>query len=490
MKRRLQAEHRIRAHALLQLLGLYLLLSCFALGSASIANAAMGLPGNLPEKPGKNARALHAILSRIADQRAEVVSIQRELVSRPALSPAWGGTGEDDKARWIESWLRSRGLPSAERLDSPDERVPSTVRPNLILRHPGFTGRTLWIVGHLDVSPPGPEEMWTGSPWALRIDGDTIYGRGVEDNHQSIVAGLLLYEALVREKLTPPLGLGLLYTAGGKEYPRKHGLEHVLHARPELIKPFDLVVVNDYGNNEGSVIEVAEKGLLSVKVTAIGRQAHAAFTHEGVNALHAGAVFIASLSTLRDHFSKINSLFTPDVSTFTATAPAGSTCAINQIPGQFVFHLDCRYMPGYTEKDVENAIRALADAVEKKCGASFRLETVISTPAVYTDNLASSVITAIGEAVRDELKVQTSLVGIGASTMAAELRTRGMPVAVWANASSLGVAANESISINAQIKSASVFARILYHSELDFTHAVSGDRDKRPEPVNDSGKEQ
>ncbi|MDL2313660.1 M20 family metallo-hydrolase [Desulfovibrio sp. OttesenSCG-928-C14] len=457
-----------------------LLFCCCFPGFVHTADAALGVPGKLPERSGKDARLLHAILSRLADQRAEVVSIQRELVSRPALNPLLGGSGEDDKARWIEGWLRSKGLPPAERLDSPDERVPSAVRPNLILRHPGFTGRTLWIIGHLDVSPPGPENLWTGSPWALRVDGDTIYGRGVEDNHQSIVAGLLLYEALVKEKVTPPIGLGLLFTAGGKEYPRKHGLQYVFEARPGLVKPFDMVVVNDYGNSEGSIIEVAEKGLLTIKVTVTGRQAHAAFTHEGVNALQAGAAFITSLSTLKKRFPKINSLFTPDVTTFSATAPEGGDSAVNQIPGQFVFHLDCRFLPGYTADEVDAAIRTLAKVVEKDHSVSIRLERVMTTPAAYTDNISSSVIIALAEAVREELKKETRLVGIGASTMATELRANNFPVAVWANTPSLGVAANESISVSAQLKSASVFARMLYYSDLDFTQAASQNTEKQP----------
>ena len=46
---------------------------------------------------------------------------------------------------------------------------------------------TLWTVGHMDVVPVGDLNLWSGDPFTLRVDGDTLIGRGVEDNHQGIV---------------------------------------------------------------------------------------------------------------------------------------------------------------------------------------------------------------------------------------------------------------------------------------------------------------
>lgn len=431
------------------------------------ARAALGLTDNLPDKPGKASRSMQLVLTRLAAQRDEAIAIQRELVSHPALNPEVGGHGEDEKARWIESWLRSKGLPPCERLDSIDMRVPSKIRPNLIMRYPGTTEQTLWIVGHLDVSPPGSEELWQGSPWALRRDGDDLYGRGVEDNHQSITAGLLLLEALAKERATPPLGLGLLFTAGGKQggFPRKYGLAHVLAARPDIFKPGDLIVVNDYGNSSGSIIEVAEKGLLQLKITVSGKQTHAALPHQGRNALFSGARFIADLEQLGTSFSKINSLFIPDVSTFSVTKVAEGTGNINQIPGQFVFYLDCRFMAGYSAEQIENAVQSLAVTAEKRDGVTILAERLNAVPAMPSTIPTATVVLALRQAVVEELKVEPQLIGIGAVTMAAELRAKGLQVAVWANADSLGDAVDERIAIFSLLKSAQVFARMLYYQE-------------------------
>lgn len=94
--------------------------------------APLSVPGSVPSEPGQ--AELQTLLNDIGRQRLQVIEIQRELVRRPALNPEDGGEGEEAKARWIEGWLREKGLPHAVRIDSPDERVPSKVRPNLIIR--------------------------------------------------------------------------------------------------------------------------------------------------------------------------------------------------------------------------------------------------------------------------------------------------------------------------------------------------------------------
>ncbi len=39
-------------------------------------------------------------------------------------------------------------------------------------------GRSLILNGHIDVVPPANEALWSSPPFAPRVDGDWIYGRG------------------------------------------------------------------------------------------------------------------------------------------------------------------------------------------------------------------------------------------------------------------------------------------------------------------------
>ncbi|SBW10613.1 Peptidase M20 [uncultured delta proteobacterium] len=427
--------------------------------------APMNMPASIPQAPGQ--AVLQTLLNDIGKQRAEVIAIQRELVARPALNPEDGGEGEEAKARWIEEYLLQKGLPQAERIDVPDERVPAKVRPNLIIRYPGASERTLWIVGHLDTSPPGDLSQWTGSPWALRIVGDTIYGRGVEDNHQAITSGLILMESMARNRVTPPLSFGLVLHASGKYFfSGTYGLAAMLAVRPDLFKPGDLVVVPDQGNYEGSDLLVGEKGLLWLKITVTGKQVHSAFPYRGVNALDAGGSLIADLRGLHQRFAEKNALFDPPTSTFVPTAMISGNPQVNQIPGEFVFHMDCRLLLPYTADEVQGAVRTLADAAEKRDNVTITVErkyTIPTTPVTPPDAL---VVQAVRRAVLAELKVTAKPIGTGGATVAGELRAKGIPVLVWANVEGTGLAANEHITVTKLLEASRIFARILFDPEV------------------------
>lgn len=417
-------------------------------------------------RPDPGAGELRELLADLGRQRLQVIEIQRELVARPALNPEDGGDGEEAKARWIEKWLEDSDLPPAMRIDSPDQRVPAGVRPNLLIRYPGRSEKTLWLVAHLDTSPPGTLALWTGSPWALRVEGDRLYGRGVEDNHQAIVSGLILLESLSRAQVRPPLSLGLALTSSEKVgFPRRHGLEAVLRVQPDLFRPGDLIVVNDYGDSRGGIVEVSEKGLLWLKITVNGRQSHTARTDEGLNALAAGANLIMDLQGLSERFPLEDRLFTPPFTTFAVTRPESPDTPINQIPGEFAFHLDCRLLAPYTSEQIMAAVREAADEAEKRDQVRIRIERLYSIPAVPGTDPEAPVVAALSRAVRDQLGLEPVPVGVGGITLAADLRSLGLPVAVWAKADSLGQHSNENISITALLSAAQVFARMLYDEE-------------------------
>ena len=63
-------------------------------------------------------------------------------------------TGELEKAQYLEGLLGDMGLGDVVRLDSPDESVPSGVRPNIIATMKGEAGAgdgVIWVVTHMDI---------------------------------------------------------------------------------------------------------------------------------------------------------------------------------------------------------------------------------------------------------------------------------------------------------------------------------------------------
>ena len=95
---------------------------------------------------------------------------------------------------------------------APDKAAPCGYRPNLIARLKGRNhSRTIWIISHLDVVPPGPLNLWETDPYKVVQKGGKLYGRGVEDNQQAIVTSIYAVKAMKELKLVPEYDVALAF---------------------------------------------------------------------------------------------------------------------------------------------------------------------------------------------------------------------------------------------------------------------------------------
>lgn len=197
---------------------------------------------------------LQQVLTFLDDQRDAVIDLQRRLTAVPALGPDNGGPGERDKVDCLKAQLAAMGLPEGREINAPDPRVPCGHRPNLAVIIPGVdTSRTLWVIAHTDIVPPGDPALWESDPYVLRVDGDRIIGRGVEDNQQSLVSAVLVAKALVAAQATPPINYGLLFVAD-EETGSRYGLDYVADHHDGLFAENDLFLVPDFGNATSEMV--------------------------------------------------------------------------------------------------------------------------------------------------------------------------------------------------------------------------------------------
>ncbi len=436
---------------------------------ANTAAAAMLLPPDLAEQPGELAyqEALAIILEDLADQHDALVTIQRALVERPGIAPENGGDGEENKALWIEDWLAREGLPPPERMDFPDDRVTAKIRPNLILRHPkpSLNRPTLWLVAYLDNSPPGNAGAWKSPPLTLRVNGDLLFGLGVQDNNDAIAATLLLFRSLVRHQSVAPFNLGALLMADEK-HGGARGFLRVIAKRPGLFGKDDCFLVFSYGDDNGSVIEIGEKCTLWLKVRVLGKQTHSAMPNKGKNALDAGAEFIYRLSTLHEQFPAHNLLFDPPYSTFVPTRPEAALTSVNQVPGEFIFHIDVRLLADYQPEKVQAAVEKLAADIAGKYDLGIRVERTALLPCSPVTPPETPLVRAMTKAVEKQLGRPSRLRGIGGQTLAADFRGMGFPAVVWRAAAFQENHPDESMSITGNLNEAAVAARLLFDPDL------------------------
>ncbi len=397
--------------------------------------------------------------ARLDDWAPEMIALQRELTARPALAPQNGGDGEWDKADFLAEALDRFGFPACESFPSPDPEAKHGERPNLLVTVPGRAERTLWIVTHLDVVPPGDPGLWDHDPWTVHEQDGRLVGRGVEDNQQGVTSAAFAARTLLAEGVEPACAMGLLFCAD-EETGCAHGLAHVLREAGGRFRPQDLVIVPDAGTADGTQIEVAEKSVLWLRCEVTGRQAHASTPAAGRNAMRAGAHLVARLDELYDRFGAADPLFDPPASTFEPTKRDANVPNVNTIPGSDRFYVDCRILPDIAVDDVLAAARELADEVAAdhdvriEVAAELRADAAPATPqdAPVVERLRAAVAAVHGATARAR--------GIGGGTFAALLRRAGIPAAVWATQEMTAHRPNESCRVQDMVRDAQVFAHV------------------------------
>ncbi len=396
---------------------------------------------------------------KIDSYRDAMVNMQVKLCAIPAISPASGGVGESEKATFLLEVLNEFGFDRIDMIKAPDLDVPAGYRPNIIAQYSGKSSeKTIWVMTHMDVVPPGELSLWQGDPFKAWVRGGRIYGRGVEDNQQDMVASLFAVKVFRDLGLRPHYNVGLVLVAD-EEMGNEKGIDYVLRSSDRFRKQ-DLIIVPDAGNAQGTQIEVAEKSILWLRFETLGRQAHGSTPGRGVNSFKAASFLVTELEQLYRIFDERAPLFDPPLSTFEPTKKECNVPNINTIPGDDVFFMDCRILPGYAVGEVLETIRKIANTVEDRFKVKIKVETIQNAPAAPPTSEDAPVVKALQKAIHDTYGVKGEPMGIGGGTVAAYFRRAGFDAACWSKTDETAHQPNEYCVIDNMLGDAKVFAHI------------------------------
>ena len=398
------------------------------------------------------------IFSEIERQKNVITQALLELIRVPAIAPENGGEGELKKSKKLMQILETVSFDKIERYDAEDERVPSKKRPNIIAYYYGEnTAKKLWVIAHLDVVPPGEESLWTVTkPFEPIIKEGRIYGRGSEDNGQSMVASIFAVKTLKSLGIKPKRTVALAFVAD-EEQGSTYGIQYLI--KQGLFKKDDLIIVPDSGNENGSFIEIAEKSGLWFRIRTIGKQTHASRPGKGLNAHRIGMQCALALDKmLHEKYSLRNEQFDPPESTFEMTKKEKNVDAVNIIPGQDIVHFDCRILPSYNLQAILTDIHRLAEEFEKKTGAKIKIEVLHKGVAPKPTDANSKIVVMLREAIRKVRGIEPKVGGIGGGTCAAFFRKIEVPAVVWSTIDEMAHQPNEHAKIENLVNDAKVFA--------------------------------
>ncbi|MFC7198307.1 M20 family metallopeptidase [Halospeciosus flavus] len=178
-------------------------------------------------------------------------------------------------------------------------------KPNLLVRVPGESDRTLLYNGHLD-TVPFDDEAWAHDPLGERVD-DRVYGRGATDMKGAVASMLFTIQAFAATDTEPPVDL-LFAFVSDEEVGGDAGL-------PALLKNGDLnadaCVIGEPTCEKGRhSVTVADRGSIWLTLEASGEGAHGSRPVLGVNAIDR---LYNAVETLRERFGTQRLDIDPDV---------------------------------------------------------------------------------------------------------------------------------------------------------------------------------
>ncbi len=400
------------------------------------------------------------IAERVERYREDMIKTLSDLIEIRAIAPEFGGDGELDKAEYLMKHLDR--FDYVERFDAKDERVKGKVRPNIVAKVKGALERTIWIIAHMDVVPEGNAALWRTPPFKAVVEDNKIYGRGAEDNGQSIVSSLFAAKAILDLELTPKYTLGLAFVSD-EEAGSNYGIKHLL--KQNVFKKDDMIVVPDVGTPKGDMIEIAEKSILWLKFIVHGNQSHASMP-TGINAARRAMRFILDLDEkLHTKFNAKNEIFIPPYSTFEPTKREKNVDNINTIPGLDVSYMDCRVLPEYDLDEVIEFVEDVKRFHEMKDGAKIELEVVQKESSPPTPETAE-IVTRLKRTIEMLRGVNVKFFGIGGNTCASFFRKAGFTnTAAWCTVDGVAHQPNEYCVIDNMVEDAKVFAMLPFDPE-------------------------
>jgi succinyl-diaminopimelate desuccinylase len=379
----------------------------------------------------------------------------KKMVSLQAISPESGGKGELERAQFLQGLLESWGF-QVQRHDFKDKG--GNIRPNLVTTH-GSAQRRIWIVAHMDTVAPGDLKLWSHDPFDAYVKNGKIYGRGTCDNGQGVISSIYAMRALKESGSEMKYGFGIALVAD-EEVGSAFGIQKLVGKG--IFKRSDMVLVPDFGERDGSVIEVAEKSILWLRINTLGRQSHASIPGAGINAAKHAAAFLVELDRrLHEEYSSSDPLFDPPVSTFEITKREPNVANVNVLPGADVSYIDCRILPSYKPDDVIGKVNAFArEYCSRVKGLSIRAETYNREDAAKSTNSDSEIVVLLKSKIKELRGIDAKTMGIGGGTCAAFFRRVGIDAAVWATLDPMDHKPDEYCVIKSMADDAKVFASL------------------------------
>ena len=315
----------------------------------------------------------------------------------------------------------------------------------------GRVGRekpSIALISHMDVVPAG--EGWKTDPFNPIIKNGKIFGRGSLDNKGMFATSCAAIKIFLK-KHSKFKGTIFLLAVADEEVGSELGMKWLLDEGFKV----DFAIIPDSGLLNKAII--GEKGLLWLKITSFGKQAHGSTPNLGINAIEKLAKLILRLQKI-DFGKGFNSAFNP---TTLNIGQIEGGYAPNIVPARATVRIDIRYPLGIKKEDILRKINKEIKKLKKEDPRSnFKLEIQeAKIPHLVSKN--SPLCKKFLQAAK-ELKIPMELTTVGGITVGKEMFFAGIPsICHYPTKKELAHMANEYVEVKNLVKSAELYALTL-----------------------------
>lgn len=288
----------------------------------------------------------------------DAVALTADLIRCPSVTPEEGGAIALLAARLGAAGFRV-------------SRCDRNGIANLYARW-GEAGPVLGFNGHTDVVPPGDPAAWRHAPFAGVIEDGEIHGRGAADMKSGVAAFVAAAIDLVAA--APPAGSIAILITGDEEADATDGTVAILDWMAGAGEKLDHCIVGEPTSAErtGDAIKIGRRGSMTARISAYGKQGHAAYPEKAANPLPALVRLLDRLAARKlDSGTKHFGPSTLALTTIDVGNPAS-----NVIPAAAQATLNIRFNDAHTSAGLVKWIEDEADSVaaEFRIGLAARFE--------------------------------------------------------------------------------------------------------------------
>ena len=260
----------------------------------------------------------------------------------------------------------------------------------------GNDGPTFCFLGHTDVVPTGPVELWTHPPFSGKKVNDRIFGRGAADMKGNICAFLKALSEYIKLNQVQNFRIAILLTSNEEGESSDGFIDVLLDKLIQRGEKIDYCLVGEPSSSElvGDTIRIGRRGSLSGRLKLIGKQGHIAYPEKIVNPIFLVSNIITELKEKK--WDKGNDHFQP--TSFQVSNINSGTGAGNIVPGELVMDFNFRFCSESTSESLIEEFENILNSHDVEYTVEWNLSGLpfLTTKTYFVDLVIDSIKKVLG----------------------------------------------------------------------------------------------